>query len=465
MSGYKRATVNISQDEYNRLRDADRKLRTLPEPENASFEAILQKSNQALRSNLETMQQRQVFFERLVSSMDENIRELESSTSQAMLAYEQKAITEAQNYAGCLWDHFNHVIQEHAAYFENTINANHARYQQELAQQSRRIRRIAQDQEQKQMLATQWLDAAEQLCTFIKEQYAYQAFSPGSMEHLERQLNQARDNLAVGLSEAVILNSQQLYTAFSDLRVDLERWQNEWSMLLEAAIEACSQIIVLAENSQVVSAVDLDGNPLSFSIDVDYWAQGRLTLLRTDLGWILEQLQSEDNLPDSETLERWLNIDLPGYYQALEEIVMDARVDALNSQLRINIADLVVRALQEQGFALVGSEYEAADQRSSFGARMTNLEGNEVVVQVAPTGRDLGANELHLQSIDREERTEHELQQRWYEVSRSLASFGLEVGQYVREDQPVYQSSPAQAQPAARRPGRMQQGRKSHGSG
>lgn len=155
-----------------------------------------------------------------------------------------------------------------------------------------------------------------------------------------------------------------------------------------------------------------------------------------------------------------MNIDLPGYYQALEEIVMDGRVNALNSQLRINIADLVVRALQEQGFALEGSEYKSADQRSTYGARLTNLEGNEVVVQVAPTGQNLGANELHLESLDREERTEHELQQRWYEVSRSLASFGLEVGQYIREDQPVYRTAAAQAQ-TARRPGRMQQNRNS----
>ena len=41
MSGYKRATVNISQDEYDRLRDADRKLRSLPDPSQVMFEAII----------------------------------------------------------------------------------------------------------------------------------------------------------------------------------------------------------------------------------------------------------------------------------------------------------------------------------------------------------------------------------------------------------------------------------------
>jgi hypothetical protein len=116
-------------------------------------------------------------------------------------------------------------------------------------------------------------------------------------------------------------------------------------------------------------------------------------------------------------------------------------VNALNSQLRINIADLVVRALQDQGYALESSDYESADQRKTYDALLSNLDGSEVVVKVAPSGRDLGQNELHLQSIDREEHTEHELQQRWLEVSRSLTHYGLDVGQVVREDFPVYQAN------------------------
>ena len=101
----------------------------------------------------------------------------------------------------------------------------------------------------------------------------------------------------------------------------------------------------------------------------------------------------------------------------------------------------MVQALQEQGFSLQASEYESRDMRNAYEARLLNLEGNEVVVQVAPTGSQLGANELHLQSYDREVRTEHELQRRWYEVSRSLSQYGLEVGPFVLEESASYDVS------------------------
>jgi hypothetical protein len=98
----------------------------------------------------------------------------------------------------------------------------------------------------------------------------------------------------------------------------------------------------------------------------------------------------------------------------------------LNSQLRINIADLVIEALQKQGYVLQQAEYAGSDQRMAYSAKVRNLEGNEIVIQVYPSDL-VGKNELHLVSLDRENRTEHELRQRSLEVTRSLGQHGLQV--------------------------------------
>jgi len=279
-----------------------------------------------------------------------------------------------------------------------------------------------------------WLDAATQFCEFIKANYDYQQFVPGQVEFLQSRLNQALENYQAGLSEAVIVTSQQLYSEFSDLRIQLERWHNEWGILYRSVWETVNMMICGAEAVRFIPAMDLDGNDLPADIDVNYWTDGRLDELLRDLNYIRERLEDPDTQLSYDVLERWISIDMPGYDQALTDIARGARIAALNSQLRINIADLVIQALQDQGFALEDSDYEAEDMRESFNARMSNLEGNEVIVNVVPVGQDVGQNELHLQSHDREERTEHELQQRWMEVDRSLASYGLEVSSYSRVD-------------------------------
>jgi hypothetical protein len=89
---------------------------------------------------------------------------------------------------------------------------------------------------------------------------------------------------------------------------------------------------------------------------------------------------------------------------------------------------------------LSSSAYEEYDLRSGYGARLTNIEGNEVVVQVSPAGTEIGANELQIQSLDAEQKTEHELRRRWQEISQSLDGYGVHVGQYEQLDLPQRQS-------------------------
>ncbi len=450
MSGYKRATVTIGEDEYDRLREAEKKLRSLPLVSDEEYRAISQKSEKAIQANFSKIAQRQASFENLLNGMSQMVQGLESTTSQAIASYQASAAAQIQQYAGFLWDNFNQAIASNAEFFANSLAATQQELQAELDNYSSQVRRLSNDQASKQALAQDWLDAAGQLGEFIQMNYDHEHFTPGQVAYLERELDQACDNMELGLSEGVIITAQQLYRSFSDLRIALERAETEWHLIIQSALETASQIYVQAQESQVVPAVDLDGNLLSYTIDVDYWTGGRLSQLIADLQGIQDQLADEQNLPDSATLRDWLENDLPVYYQALEATILDARITALNSQLRINIADLVVHSLQEQGFALAACDYEAGDMRMAYDARMVNLEGNQVMVQVAPTGRELGENELHLQSLDREQRTEHELQRRWYEVSRALSSCGLAVGSYIREDTASYSVEP---QNPSRRPG------------
>jgi hypothetical protein len=446
MSGYKRATVTIGQDEYDRLRDAEIKLRAMPEIPVQTTQRIVQESLLSFRSSVAEVQQRQSIYEQYLSGVDESIRQLETNTNQALLTYEANTAADLENYAGCLWNNVNQVLQQYATHFEEEITANHHQQQQELANITRRVRRISFDRQRKQELADLWINAAMQIAEFIDQTYTHEYFTPGKVDQLNRQLNLARENQSSGLSEAVILSSQQVYMAFSDLRVELERLSNEWRLLYQAACEATTQLVEQAKSVMVVEAMDLDGQDLPYEVNVDYWTQGRLSQIIKELSEQKKRLDIGEDLPGSDDLRIWLEKDLPDYYRKLETLVLDARVYALNSQLRINIADLVVQALQEQGFSLEAAQYESGDWRNGYTSRLMNIEGNEVIVQVTPGGQLLGENELNIRSLDSETRTEHELEQRWYEVSKSLNKYGLDVGAYTQTE--------ASMNKAPRQPGR-----------
>ena len=432
MSGYKRATVNIGQDEYDRLRQAESRLRELPQTPPPAVQQISQQSIDALNAGVEELRQRQAVFSRVMHGFEPAIRDLEANTNRALVAYEASAMKTIEGYAGCLWNHIDQVLDDYSSRFDASIKALHREQQDALAEVSRQVRRLAGDAERKYAIAEEWLAAATHISDFIQQQYAHEQFLPGRMDQLERQLEQVRQNLEMGLTEAVIVASQQLYLAFSDMRVELERLQNEWRLLYQTAWEAACHFVATAEACQDVMAVDLEGRDLPYKIDVNYWSGGRLGGLLDSGLRIRERMEDPAALPGTETFLQMLQTDIPSLYNALEETVLDARITALNSQLRINIADLVVQALQEQGFSLETSDYQASDMRLGFGARLSNMEGNEVVVQVDPAGEALGENELHIESLDSQARTEHELQQRWYEINRSLEAHGVQVGPFTQ---------------------------------
>lgn len=453
MSGFKRATVSIRQEEYDRLREAEEQLRTLPKVSGDTQERIANESNVVFQATIQELEQRQAMLREVLAGMNDYIRELEQNTSRAMIDFEANAIVNLEAYAGSLWFSFDQILASHSQQFEETITRNHRQTQHELGIMARRLRKMAGSQNKKKAIAEDWLAAAEQMAFFIRENYAWQFFLPEKHERLEQQLAQVYQNYNLGLSEAVIATSQQLYLAFSDLRVELERLEMEWQIMNMAVREALDRELSLLEQSRYVQAVDLDGNPLDYLVNVEYWTQGRLVELEGALGNLRAQYEDSQQPPDTETLSRWLVTDLSNCHQKLERIVLDARIAALNSQLRINIADLVVQALREQGFSLSNADYDASDMRLGYGMQLSNLEGSEVIVEVAPVGESIGDNELMISSLDKEQRTEHELVQRWDEISQSLSSYGLDVSRYTTNGSEIVTNAVAQpAQSVSKHP-------------
>jgi hypothetical protein len=461
MSGYKRATINITRDEYDRLRDAELNLRQVPEVPVQIAENIRTQSANALSGSNQEIQERHAVFQQVLARMDHSIRQAESTTARALVQMQADVLKQAQQNAGELWSHVTQALQEQERSITSSIRESQRKNQEALAQLSNALWQVQESTAQKQAAAEEWITTIRALFAFIQENYACEFFMPGVLPEIERSIEQGRINLQGGLFEAVILSAQQDFFRLSDMRLELEALHNRWQMLLLANWETANQILSHAVQSEQVQANDLDGSPLPFTIQVDFWAQGRLSDLVNRLTCLLDAMSGPSPSFSIDTLQEWRETLLPEFYDELSDIILDARISALNSQMRINIADLVVQALRKQGFALDASSYAAMDERQEYQAHMVNAKGNEVVVHVTPTGQALGENELQLESHDRALRTEHELRQRWHEIHRALRGFGLNVGATVREEHAPYNAAQRQVSAERRKVVPSQRGRRS----
>lgn len=422
MSGRKRTTITIMESEYQRLLAQERRLRQIREalPE---VEAAISEVRREMASGLEQMQQRQRSLQQALQQVSAEIRDIEAETARRLQEHQQRMQEALQDVRR----EMHTLIEEQGRRFQEMLAEERRTRERQMARLQEQLDALAADTRRKIEIARTWIEGAKALRDFIDGHYRHQLFRPGALERLERDFEQARKNLEQGIPEAALAQAQRVYHDLSDLRLELERLEAEWHLWKSTALASAQEILALAQAHRTSKAVDLEGKELDLAIEVDWWTGGRLSALEKELKSLIYRLQSEKEFISLEELRNVVEQQVPSFRQRLEEIVKDARLAVLGSQLRINIADLVVQALREQGFELQEATYEGEDMRGGYYVRVRHLDGGEVVVAVTPReGRPL-ENEMEVHSFDVEQRSERELQRRAMETAQALQARGLQV--------------------------------------
>jgi hypothetical protein len=179
----------------------------------------------------------------------------------------------------------------------------------------------------------------------------------------------------------------------------------------------------------------MEGRELPVRINIDEWSSRRLTDLGSRLKDLLNKVEDSDNFIETAVLRNMLDDQLAQVEKEIADTVAAVRLQVLDSQLRVNIADIVIQALNTQGFALQEAGYEESNKRAGYAASLRSLGGDEIVVHVTP-GNDFGENSLQLDSFDADRRTRHELVQRAEEISQALKQRGLTTGPLTTQPEP-----------------------------
>lgn len=416
MSG--RKSVTISEREYQRLLEDRNRLRQLQSNLPEIVEAVRWETSEELRRRLEPVERRQRELLQTLQGVAAEVREFEEQTIRRMERQMHAAITSVRQEIADQARRFNEMIEE-----ERRTRQQQIRHLQE------QVDSIVANQRRREELARVWIEAAEVMRDFIAGNYRHQQFAPGALERLERDIRQARENVQQGVPEAALAQAQAVYRDLSDLRLELERLEREWNLWRAAALESAREVLSLAHRNRRCKAVGLNAQEIDVEVEVDWWTDGRLSALEHEVQQIIARIQDDASPMHTEQLREIAEHTMPSFQERLEEVVREARLAVLGSQLRINVADLVVQALEEQGFALQDATYEGEDMRGGYVAKVRHLDGSEVVVTVTPKEGEPAQNELNIHSYDVDQRSEHELRQRSRELAQALRAKGLQAGE------------------------------------
>ena len=425
MSGHKRATVKISEEEYRRLQQADKERRSREHAKKADA------SRQAgeLTNSLRDMQSRQRQLEQALGALGADFDWMGAEIMQDVFAQN------SMYYAGLAT-----IIEEINAdtntslvilsqRFEEAMERERQNYRQHLQLLSQRLNAYEQREQSKAEAARQWLRQSVAIAEFIQKQFDHERFLPGKLSRLLGSLNFAQSNLAQGFYESSLQTSQQAFLGLSEMHAELEQCTLEWQSEYVRAKGALTQFVSELELVSTVSAFGLDGEELPEQVDLTYWSNGKYHELLDKSRKLLAMLSQEQRSISTEELRQTYSKLLPAIADKFESIIYEARLNALNSQLRMNIAERALQALEMQGFQLNSAGYANQDMRASFSANLESSDGSRVMIEVLPaeTSSQELTNELVVITNHPNLRTEHEARLQWQELCRSLQQYDLHV--------------------------------------
>ena len=211
----------------------------------------------------------------------------------------------------------------------------------------------------------------------------------------------ARSNIQSGVNEAAIANAQQTYLDLADLRLELEQKEQEWQLLYNSAWEDLRSLIAEVQaNRECEIEVGKDSETEKFKFEVDYWVDGRLSKYEEQLAELESRLKAGELTLSTEQVIQ-LGAEITALHPTLGEIVEQAKLAILGSQLRAEIADRVVEVLDSLGYTLVNSDdavYEGDDERNAYVVKVKNIAGDEVVTVISPE-KEFGTNSVSINSF------------------------------------------------------------------
>lgn len=440
MSGEKRRTVRIDEQRKRELEQQESRLRSLQRDLPDRLNDIQEQARRDLQQRLSPLEERTKRQEQENQKLRSNLRDLEKNTQkrlqqqrkdleQAISASEkrqqQNLKSEVSRLESAMESGFQqqrqeylqlcnqqrqeylHLFSQQDEKFTNLIEAERKEREeiQEILQQQ--IDDVAADvaaeRQRKRQLATDLLADVEQIYQQIDRDYQHERFTPGQLQDLYRGIELAKSNLKNDIPESAISNSQQTYLQLADLRLALERKEQQWNLLYNAAWQDLQNLIAEVRANRECEIVVGEGDEAeSFQLEVDYWVEGRLSEYERELQQLQKRLETEASTLTIEQVEQ-LGEQIQQQQPRLGEIVEQAKLAILSSQMRVEIADRVVETLSQMGYSLENPDrdavYEGEDQRNTYVVKLKNIAGDEVVTTIAP-GKDWGSNTISINTFN-----------------------------------------------------------------
>ncbi|MFF5335803.1 hypothetical protein [Streptomyces sp. NPDC013181] len=425
MSGRKR--IQVDESEWYRIQRKAQQLKEVRRDIPALIDEVRRKTGEDLDRVFARVEERQQRHDTVVRGLSEETRRLEADTARRLRDQAAEVRGTLAAHAGQLREETRRGLAEQQERTRRALAEERAERRAEAARLAQDIDALTVDRARAACTVRTWLADARALAGDLADAGLHERYAPGALDRLTGRIATAEQNAAEGRFDAALALAQEACHALSDLRADTEQRELERCTAQMAAIDALATVAEEIESSREQPVTGPDGAVLpDYTVDVSYWSEGDWDRLRAEAADILDRARDDATATDELLLLR--DREAPRLGEELGDTVSRATMRHLASQLRVNLADTVAHTLSRLAYYdFVDGEYENADPRGAYYAKLRHENGNEIVLDISQAAPDSGEQVVRVLSYDYDITSEEQLRDRAEAVRLALAEGGRAV--------------------------------------
>lgn len=422
MSGKKRITVDEdawreTMRRANRLRDVERELPGM-------IAAVKRAQEEQAAKDRAAMQAQQDALTRQFAGLSEQARRLEASTTRRINAAAATIMNEAREADRARQAETRALLEQQGQRFDAALTAERAERQREAGALRAEIDLDRADRARVLELAQTATSDARVLHDAIATTLPHERFAAGQLARLADRLELAETSTADGAGQAALAHAQEVQLSLRELRAEVELRDAEWRAAHLTAIAAVTALAEQISYNSLITVTD-DESGASAELDVDYWSDGQLTRVREQAEALERRVRDEAQPPTISELKDISERSAGALDERLSEVVAAARTRQWASQVRVNMAEMVVDVLEPlTGYAFDTATFAGDDQREAFYTKLRHPDESEIVIEVAPD-EDGKSCVIRVMSYETGHPDESQRVARVHAVANSLREQGL----------------------------------------
>jgi predicted RNA-binding protein Jag len=426
MSGHKIATVTISQEEYRRLYEAERNLR---------FEI----EETALRETASQPRRTESIFDQLLrSNLPQNQNGAEDN-----VVRDHSIIDERRGEENRLSTHLSEVqdlIQRESERNSRLLHDSDTQIKTLTEKVADLTAQIQANQTEAHALQIENFtyglnanDAIENLINrityFLNQIDLFQStafYHPEKIEEIEAKVDFALEYEAQGYQETALSILSHALIEANLYNTQIENHAADILAVQAVLLDRLDLLLAQISANSMVRACHRNGEISNVSLDLHEWADGKYEQIYQDAlslqQWLLSNGQHLSYTEMKEVERRIGEID-----SQFDDVILLAQANALNSQMKYEVANQVVLALVSQGFIPTAGDFCVNNGDERYFAEASNGEGSVVSVIIDPIPGNPVANSISVLSSDAKEKTGYELRQRANAIHDAVEKYGFQI--------------------------------------